>query len=466
MLDLIIQNGTMVTAGSTFQADLGVQDEKISVVAAPGSLKEAKRVIDAKGKYVMPGLIDPHVHIAAPFGGNVDILNHFTASRCAAFGGVTTFIDFSNTTHGVSVMDAIQARREEMEHSAIDFGIHAKFVEANDQLLSQIRDIVEYGCPSFKMFMTYRNAGVMIDDTDILRVMAEANRWGGLCGFHAESNPIAEYNEEKLASEVKLDWKYFPECKPNACEAEAVERVIRFAEYLDAPIYLFHLSTAESVEILKRAKARGVRVTGETCTHYLTLTKEKNDGPDGILYLMSPPLRTDTDRESLWSALHDGTLSIVSSDNCSFTRELKQVGLEKDANGSFIHDFRKPVNGISGLEERFGLMMAEGVNKGRISLNQMVELCSTNPAKVFGCYPQKGCLEVGSDADLVIVDPGKMMKLTKENLHYGLEYSLFEDFESKGWPIMTIRRGDVLVEDGKFTGKEGSGRFIKRVLNR
>lgn len=466
MLDLIIKNGTLVTPDAIFDADIEVKDEKIVSITVPGTAKEAAKIIDAKDKYVMPGLIDPHMHVNAPLGGYVDILNHYQASKIAAYGGVTTFIDFSNTTKGDNVLDAIKRRREEMEHSCIDFGIHAKFVEANAELLHSIKDIIDYGCPSFKMFMTYRKAGVMIDDTDLLKVMEEANKWGGLCGFHAESNPIAEYNEEKFEREGKLDWKYFPESKPVVCEAEAVGKVIHFAEYLNASIFLFHQTSASAVDLIRKAKERGVKVIGETCTHYLTLTKEKNNGPDGFLYLMSPPLREKKDQEALWNGLNEGILSLVSSDNCTFTKKLKEAGLERDANGNIVPDFRKPINGVSGLEERFGLMMGEGVNKGRISLNKFVELCCTNPAKVFGMYPQKGCLNVGSDADIILIDPEKTVQLSKDNLHYGLDYSIFDEFESKGWPVTTIRRGEVIVEGGKFYGKEGTGRFIKRVLKR
>lgn len=462
MLDLFIKGGTVVTTTATFQADIGVKDEKISVISMPGSLQaEAKRVVDATGKYVMPGLIEPHMHVAAPFGGTIDVLDFYTASKCAAFGGVTSFMDFSTTIRGMSVMQAVKERLEEMSHAALDYSVHAKFVEANEQVIGEIKNLVAFGVPTFKMFTTY--PGVMIEDDDILRVMKEAARCGAMCGFHAESNSISDFNREELAATGKLDFKYFPEWKPNACEAEAVQRLLTFAELLDAPIYFYHLSTKEAVEMVRQAKARGVKVQAETCCHYLAFTKERNDGPDGILYLMSPPLRTEADRQAMWNGLKDNTLSLVSSDNEAFTREQKESFLERDESGSLIPDFRKPVNGLPGIEERFGLLM-KAVNEGTISLNKMVEVGSTNPAKTFGCYPQKGCLEVGSDADIILVDPEKVMELTAENLHYGLDYSIYDGFASKGWPVMTIRRGDILVENGKFLGKEGSGRFLVRKL--
>ena len=463
MLDLIIKNGTVVTAEKTFQADIGVEGEKIAAVAAPGTLGEAKRVVDATGKYVMPGFIEPHMHVAAPFGGTIDVLDFYSASKVGAFGGVTSFMDFSTTVRGMSVMQAVKERLEEMSHGALDYSVHAKFVEANDKTIGEVRELIDFGIPTFKMFTTY--PGVMIEDADILRIMEEAAKWGGMCGFHAESNPISDFNREKLAAEGKTAIQYFPDWKPNVCEAEAVYRLLSYAQLLDAPIYFYHLSTKEAVELVRQAKARGVKVQAETCGHYLTLTREKNAGPDGINFLMSPPLREEADCAALWEGLNDGTLSLVTSDNEAFTREQKESFLDRDENGKLISDFRKPVNGIPGLEERFGLLM-NSVNKGTISLNKLVEVGSTNPAKVFGCYPQKGCLEAGSDADIIVVDPEKVVPLTSENLHYGLDYSVFEDYTSKGWPIMTIRRGEFLVEDGQFLGKEGTGRFLARKLSR
>ena len=461
MLDLVIKNGTLVTADSTFQADIGVEGEKISVLAAPGTLGDAGRVVDAAGKYVMPGMIEPHMHVAAPFGGTIDILDFYSASRVAAFGGVTSFMDFSTTVKGMSVMKAVQDRLEEMSHGALDYSVHAKFVEANDQVIGEVKQLIDFGIPTFKMFTTY--PGVMIEDGDILKVMKEAARWGGMCGFHAESNPISDFNKEELAAAGKLDWKYFPEWKPNACEAEAVQRLLTFAQLLDAPIYFYHLSTKEAVEMVRQARARGVRVKAETCCHYMAFTKAKNDGPDGILFLMSPPLRSEEDRQAMWAGLRDGALSLVTSDNEAFTREQKESFLDRDDQGRPIPDFRKPVNGTPGLEERFGVLMW-GVNQGLLTLNQLVALGSTNPARTFGCYPRKGCLEVGSDADIILVDPEKVMPLTAENLHYGLDYSLYEDYTAKGWPVMTIRRGEILVENGQFLGKEGTGRFLARKL--
>ena len=473
MLDLIVRGGTVVTASETFRADIGVADEKISHITSQGLLDgligEYTRVIEAEGKYVMPGLIEPHMHVKAPFSNTIDMLDFYTASKCAAFGGVTSFMDFSTTTKDTPVLKAVEERIGEMAEGALDYSVHAKFITAGDdpdELRNTVKTLVEKGVPTFKMFTIY--PGVMIQDADILRIMEVAKGEGALCGFHAESNDIAEFMTKKLVSEGKTDWEYFNQAKPNACEAEAVNRILTFAELLDAPVYFYHLSTKESVNLVRQAKQRGVQVQAETCGHYLTLTDAKNKGGDGINYLMSPPLRSEEDRKAMWEGIKDGTLSLVTSDNEVFSRKIKEKNLEVNGyTGEKIPCFTTPVNGIPGLEERFGLLMA-GVNNGDISLNKLVEVSSTNPAKVFGCYPQKGCLTVGSDADFIVVDPEKVVSLVRKNLHYPeeLDYNLYEGFVSRGWPVCTVRRGEILVENGEFKGKRNSGRLLRRRLKR
>ncbi|QQK06952.1 dihydropyrimidinase [Miniphocaeibacter halophilus] len=464
MFDTIIKNANIYTDGNNFEADIGIKDGIIAELAKKGTISGGHKIIDAKGKLVIPGLIDPHVHIHAPFGNNIDILDFYSASKLAAFGGVTSIIDFTNTVKGDSIVEVVKNRKNEMKNSAIDYSLHVKYVESNEKLLKEIPEIIEMGCPSFKMFMTYKKAGVMIDDIDILKVLETIKKNKAMAGFHAESNSISEFMEDKFSNEHLLGWENFPNYKPNICEYEAVERVISYAELTGARIYLFHITTAESVEIIRKAKERGVDVIAETCLHYLIFNKEKNQGEDGILYIMSPPLRTDKDIEALWKGINDGTLSIVSSDNCSFTRELKEINLHKSDDGTIIKDFRKVVNGVSGLEERLGILISEGVKKNRISFNKFVEITSTNPAKIFGMYPKKGTISIGADADIVILDPNRKKALTKENLHYNLDYSIYEDYVGEYLPVYTIRRGEILVENDEFKGKEGTGQFIKRKL--
>lgn len=501
MYDLIIKNGLVITSEYSSYMDIAIKDGKIADIKEKGKLEnyESKEIFNASGKHVIPGLVEPHMHIKAPLGGVVDIMDFDTASECAAYGGITSYIDFTSTLPGDSLPDAVEYRKKEMEISTLDYACHCKVVnlvsselaaqaaiaevrykasgseedkkkleeaekKVNDAVQARLAEIPgiikEKKIPTFKFFMTYRKANVMIDDTYLLQAMEIARDNGGRCGFHAENNAIAEFNEAKFAEEGKLDWEYFPECKGNICEAEAVNRVISYAEMLKAPIYFFHITTKESVDLIRAAQKRGVDVIAETCSHYLMFTKDKNKGNDGILYLMSPPLRTKKDQDALWEALKDGTLSLVSSDNCTFTRKQKEAPL---VNG--VHDFRKPISGVSGIEERFTLMRW-AVENGKITENEFVKLLSENPAKVFGLYPKKGALLPGSDADITIYDPEKTSYLKKEDLHYPeeLEYSIYEEFSAKGKVEDTIRRGEFLVRDGIYNRNSSKGRFMERTL--
>lgn len=462
MIDLILKNGLIVTPISTFKADIAIDDGKIEAIGDAALFGKAKRVIDIEGKYVLPGLIDVHTHIEAPFMGCIGPLDFFTASIAGAFGGVTTLIDFTNTKPGDSLISKINERREEMAKCAIDYGIHVKVVEATPKVLGEIKDVVKYGCPSLKMFLTYKKEGVMISDDELLRVMEEAKKWGALPGVHAENNAIIEKNVNDFKNNNTLGWEYFEKSKPTICEKEAIERAILYARYTGSPLYIFHLTSKEGLDSVKEAQKNGQRVFAETCTHYLILTKEKYHNSDGHLFIMSPPLRDKTDREALWKGIKDGNIAIVSSDNCTYTKEEKERFLERDNNGKIIPDFTKVVNGVPGLEERLMLLLGEGVSKGKISLNKLCEISSYNPAKIFGMYPQKGIIQKGSDADLVVVDMDVEREFNYKLLHQKIDYSIYEGKHIKGWPILTISKGKIIVEDGEFKGERGAGKFLKR----
>lgn len=517
---MILKNGTVVTGSGSRKADIFISDGKIQKIMEGKHFEEKMfpdaMIYDAEGKWILPGLIEPHMHIAAPLGGVIDIMDFKSASRVAAYGGVTTFMDFSSTLPGMSIRRAVQDRLEEMKVSKQDYSVHAKVVslispktEAKQKLAEarlfeavqkregysgvdndetkildaevkecrnnlQIADaevkaelnrrleeipvlIHEDKIPTFKLFMTYRKAHVMIDDTDMLRVMKKITECGGMVGFHAESNPLAEFNDERFGELGYLTPEAFADSKPNICESEAVARVLTFAKELNARIYFFHITTKESVELIRRAKAAGVNVHAETCTHYLTLTKDRYKDPDnGRLYMMSPPLRSQDDCDALWAALNDGTLSIVSSDNCTFTRAQKTMSA----------DYRRIISGTSGLGERLGLLLSEGVAKKRISLNKLVEIACENPAKLFGLYPQKGCIEPGCDADITVIDPAISKELTCSNLHYPeeLDYSVYGGFRSAGWPVLVLRRGEILLHDDCYSEDCSEGRFLEGVL--
>lgn len=462
MLDLIIENGWIVTPENTYRADIAVKDGKIEAVGDKALFGKAKRVIDAGGKYVLPGMIDVHTHIYAPFMGSVGTVDFYTGSIACAFGGVTSFIDFANTKPGDSILQKVIDRREEMQTSVIDYGVHTKIVETNTKVIGEIKSAVEFGCPSIKMFMTYKDEGVMISDEGMLDVMEEAKKYGALPGVHAESDPIASRNVKKLRAEGKLGWKYFPGSKPVLCEKEALERAILFAKYCGSPLYVFHLTSEEALNVVKRAKASGQNVIAETCTHYLTLTDENYDRPDGHIYLMSPPLRKRSDCDALWGGLKDGSLSIVSSDNSAYSYHDKERFLERDDSGKLIEDFTKVVNGVTGAEERLPLLIGKGVAEGRITLNDVCRIGSYNPARIFGMYPEKGTIQPGSDADFAIVDLEAEKTVSYKTMHYLNDFSIYEGMKLKGWPVMTISKGNVIIEDGEFTGSKGDGAFLKR----
>lgn len=461
--DLILQNGRIVTAQDIYEGDILIRDGVIAAIAAPGGAHQAGRCVDLSGKYIFPGMIDPHVHIHAPFGGCIDAHDFYTASQAAAFGGVTTIIDFSNTWKGSSVLESVKARVEEMSQDCVvDFGVHAKFVQANERVLGEIKDIVAFGCPSIKMFTTYRKEGVMIEDEDILAVMREAARWGGLPIFHAENNAICESNTARFAAQGKVSYERFAQARPNLAEEEAVSRVIFYAKYTGCPIHIFHLTSEEGLAAIERAQAVGIPVTTETCPHYLHFTRDQYRQDDGYLYIMTPPLRDEKDRDALWRGLARGSICNVSSDNCTFSTEVKTQKMERRGDGSLIPDFTKVMTGVTGLEERIYLLMAEGVAKGRITLNRLCEITSLNPAKTFGLFPQKGIIQAGSDADLMVIDPEAEKTLSADNLHQRIDYSIYSGVKAKGVPVMTIRRGEILVENGQFKGGRGSGKFLAR----
>jgi len=529
MSKILIKYGLVISPTGESYSDILIDGEKISRIGPRDTIAPDgdTTVLDAAGKWILPGLVEPHMHIKAPLGGYTDILDFDSAGKCAAFGGVTTFMDFSSTLPGISLKQAVKERLDEMAaKSKLDYSVHCKVVnlvskeslaalmqaevdldhaiagngdkekaeetlenakkDVNKQIhdrLQEIPKIIQDGIPTFKLFMTYRKANVMIDDIYMLQVLETVRDAGGRCGFHAECNAIAEYNEELFARKGTLKWEDFPRCKPNICEEEAVRRVLYYAELLHAPIYFFHISTKGAVEAIRQAKARGVDVIAETCSHYLMLTDEMNKGEDGILYLMSPPLRSKEDQDALWEGLIDGTLSLVTSDNCSFPRWMKEDGLTTDTKGKYIQDFTKVISGVSGIEERLGLLLSKvGKQKG-FTRQKLVEVACANPARVFGCYPQKGCIAEGSDADITIVDPAdKDYFLTLDQLHYPrsldpknkdntLEYAVYGACPAGGRVTHTIRRGEFLVKNGQYQGENGtsevsSGRLIHRTLHK
>lgn len=465
MYDLMIKNGTVVSPSSSIECDVAIQDGRIAALGTFDS-SEAERTIDAKGKYVMPGVVEAHMHCMAPFQGCYGANSFYEQSVSAAFGGVTTFADFANVFQGKSVVEAVKERRAEMEESAIDFFVHGKFVKSSAELVEkEIPELVEYGVPTFKCFMTYKKEGVMCDEDTLIKVFRTAKRVGGLTMLHCEDNAMAEDAIEAVKEQGDLSWVNFAKTKPKKCETAAFDRACRLAEYTGSPILIVHTTNEEALNIARCAHAKGQPVYVETGPHYLTLFDDNYRKEDGYLYICSPPLRTPADARDLWRGMQDGTISVTGSDDCTFDVDEKTAFLEKGPDGKYIQDFTKVVNGMSGIEIRLPILLSEGVSKGRLTINQVCALTSTNIAKLYGCYPRKGIIAPGSDADITLVDMDKEVTLSKGVLHNNISYCLHEGLKLKGYPVMTISKGNIIVENEIFKGEKGAGKFIARNIN-
>jgi dihydropyrimidinase len=464
MYELIVKNGNVVSPSSTIQCDVAVKDGKIAALGFFDE-KAADRVIDAAGKYVLPGSVEAHMHCQAPFQGCLGANDFYQQSVSAAFGGVTSFMDFANVFKGNSVLEAVKERAREMSISAIDYGVHGKFVESPPEIIAEIDELVKFGVPTFKMFMTYKKEGVMSDDDTLIRIYKKAKAVGGLPMLHCEDNAIAETNIEECRARGAMTWVNFSKCKPVLCESTAFAKAVNLAEYVDCAILVVHTTNGPALDIARQAHRKGLPVYVETGPHYLTLFDDLYEKEEGYLAICSPPLRTPVERDELWKGIADGTILITGSDDCTFDINEKSAFIKKGADGKWIQDFTKIVNGLSGLEIRLPLLLSEGVSKGRVSINKVAAITSTNIAKIYGCYPRKGIIAPGSDADIVIVDMDKKVTISKSNLHNNISYCLHEGFEVKGFPIMTIAGGKVIVENGEFTGQKGAGRFLKRAIH-
>ena len=453
-LDLIVKGGQLVTASDTFVADIGIHDGKV-VSIAQDLASDSTEVIDAKGKYVFPGGIDVHVHLQLPFSGTISADDFENGTKAAACGGVTTVIDFAIQTKGSSIMKAVEARRAEADPKVcIDYGLHAAITDWNPQTQAEIKKIIEYGIPTFKMFMIYKNEGWMADDGMLFNALEESAKHGGHIGVHAESVFVLEMLIERYAAE-KEKWGAYGHTLSRPCytEEEAIIRAIKWAEVTGGQLYIVHMSTGEGADAVHAAKQRGVRVYAETCPQYILLDDEVFKRENGHLYATCPQVKKPHDSERLWKGLANGDVQVVATDTCTFTSEQKAAW-----NG----DFTKIPFGMPGVETMLPLMYTEAVGKRGFSLNQLVALVCTNPAKLFGMYPKKGTIAVGSDADLVVFDPERKVTIHAKDLQTNCDWSPFEGWELVGYPDTTISRGKIVAEMGKFVGEVGHGKFIQR----
>ena len=453
-MDTVITNGVVVTGADSYEADIGIEKGKI---AALGRDLEGTETIDAQGNYVFPGAIDMHTHFELPFMGTVSADDFETGSIAAAFGGTTTFIDFAIQGEGESLHQALETWMNRAKgKAAIDYGFHMAIGDMTDQVMNvEMAEMVDQGITSFKVFMAYKGA-FMVDDETLFKSLVKAKELGALIMVHAENGDVLHYLINKHVAEGKKEPIWHARSHPPEAEAEAVGRAIILAGLASAPIYIVHLTAAEALEKVKEARDKGQTVLAETCPQYLLFNTQHYELPnfEGAKYVMSPPLRDKGNEEALWQGLLSGHLQVVATDHCPFNF-VGQKDMGRD-------DFSQIPNGMPGVETRVPLIYHYGVNEGRFSVNRFVELVSTNPARIYGLAPQKGTISIGADADLVIFDPQKEVRLSVENLHMNVDHSPYDHITVRGYPILTMQRGKIIVRDGQFLGEVGAGQFLRR----
>jgi dihydropyrimidinase len=454
--DTIIKNGTVVTATDTFLSDVGIVGGKITDLAASLPAENADKVIDATDRLVLPGGIDVHTHLDMPFGGTTSADDFETGTRAAAFGGTTTLVDFAIQYKGQALREAFDTWMAKAASKAVaDYSFHCIITDLGDSQMEEMGALVSEGVPSFKLFMAYPGV-FMLDDATIFKAMSQAAKYNGLICMHAENGGAIDVIVKRALAEGKTAPKYHALTRPTTAEAEAVGRAVALAEMAGAPVYIVHLSCNEALEKVREARDRGLPVYAETCPQYLYLSLENMDAPgfEGAKYVFTPPLREKWHQEKLWQGLARDTLQVVSTDHCPFCfKEQKEMGRG---------DFTKIPNGGPGVEHRLSLIYSGGVHGGHFSANRFVQLVSTAPAKLFGLYPRKGTIAVGSDADLVIFDPNEEQVISVKTHHMRVDYSMFEGTTVKGVAKIVLSRGRVLVENGKFLGRAGAGEFLRR----
>src|ERR671916_783835 len=450
----LIRNGRIVTAVDDYRADVLVEGEKVSVIGAKLDV-EADVVIDAAGKLVIPGGIDPHTHMELPFGGTQASDDFRTGTMAAAHGGTTTIIDFAVQYKGQALREGVDAWHAKAQGKcAIDYGFHLITTDFEDSNKAEMFKLMDEGITSFKLFMAY--PGVFLaDDATIFRAMSAAGERGGLICMHAENGVVINEIIKRALAAGRTAPKYHALTRPTRAEAEGVHRAIAIAEMAESPVYIVHLSCADALEQVREARDRGLPAFAETCPQYLFLSVEDyGEGFEGAKYVMTPPLREKWNQDELWKGLRTDDLQVISTDHCPFCmKEQKELGRG---------DFSKIPNGAPGVEHRMSLIYDGGVAGRRVSLNRFVELTSTAAAKMFGLFPKKGTIAVGSDADIVIFDPEREQTISAATHHMNVDYSAYEGRKVQGAVETVLSRGRVVIEGGEFKGKAGDGRFLKR----
>lgn len=457
-MNLLLKGGKIVNAGSTITADIGVTNGKITHIGTSLKPEKNTEVVDVKGKLILPGAIDGHTHLAMPFGGTISSDDYYTGTKSACCGGTTTVFDFVLQGQGENMLDAIKRRNDLAEpDAAVDYSFHVGVCDVTtDEMLDSMADAVNFGITSFKVFMVY-DFGV--DDGSFYKTLLKAKSLGALVGVHAENRDVNNVLVKEYLDEGKTDawWHYMS--KNEEVEGEADVRAINLAKMAGTSLYIVHLGNKQGMDAVTKARDEGYPIFAETCPQYLNFTKEVYKRPRGRDFVCSPPVKGKESQDALWEGIKRGDIATIATDHCPFTQAEKDWGIKtKDGKPG---NFTTIPNGCAGIETMYPYVLS-AANKGKITFNKAVELCATNPAKLFGIDSKKGSLEVGLDADIVIYDPSASFKVEqKKNQHGNLDHTIWEGSEFKGYPVATYSRGTLVYKDGEFLGKKGYGKLVK-----
>lgn len=465
MKRFLIQGGTVVTAGEISRLDLLIHGEKIEALGLDLPAEDAE-TIDASGRLILPGGVDPHTHLDLPMFDTVSSDDHYTGLKAAAFGGTTTVLDFVPQAPG-PLKDSIDAWLSKAAPiAAVDFGLHMNITALNPAVLEGIAELPDLGITSVKVFTAY-NGRLRLQDGEIFQVMRAAAEHGVLTMLHAENGDVIDILTAEALAAGHTEPEWHARTRPAWGAVETVLRAIALAEQAGAPLYVVHLNTAGGLEQIRYGRARGAPVMAETCPPYLFFTEDDLRRPDGAKWICSPPMRTKDDNAALWNGLADGSIQTLGTDHCPFffdgTQPIEYEGKSIAIPGKELgaEDFTKIPNGVPGVGDRMPVMFSYGVGQGRISLNQFVALTSTNPAKIFGLYPKKGSLLPGADADIVIWDPSRRLTYGVAHAQHRTDYNLYEGWELTGYPERVFLRGKLIVENERWLGAPGQGQFVE-----
>jgi dihydropyrimidinase len=459
----LIANASIVTAVDQYKADILIEDGRIHTIGTNLAREPGVAVHDASGFLVLPGGVDPHTHLDWDFGAARTVDTFGSGTQAAAFGGTTTVVDFSNQTRGQRLLEGLENWRRRAESACVDVSTHMIVLDVNNDILAEMETLIKReGVTSFKLFTAYPGV-LMVDDGSLFKAMRVAGKHGGMICVHAENGPVIQVLTEEAVARGERAPKYHAATRPSLMEGEATHRTIRLAELAGAPLYVVHLSATEALASVVQARDAGLAIYAETCPHYLFLTEEEYEKPgfEGAKYVMTPPLRARAHQQSLWRGLQTNDLQVVSTDHCPFCFNEQPYGM-RSSKQQGKDDFSKIPNGAPGIEYRLPLLYDGGVRANGLSLNRFVQLTSTTPAKLFGLFPRKGTIAVGSDADLVLFDPNEKWTIRGREGHSRVDYSLFEGRQLTGRVKKVFLRGQLIVNGSEWLGKEGMGQFLSR----